>query len=418
VERTEETKEYENFKKLITLNKEDEDNKDTSREIISLVDSNLRDVIKGFVYTRLIKNIKNEQNKHHEPISFFVYDYDINRALADSSLVIRTKDKISEKINEIIPLIPVLTEDNFSDHTVFRAEVLFDTYSNTQRNYIYYFNIEDKWICDSYTNIYKQQLLQDLGHLYFNPNVNRQINTERFQLCSAENFKEENGLLETSFQNIEKLITRLIAGVKEGRKIIADENIILCYKTQIVQEIIKLSQSFLKSEKKHSYSKPEEKNIIQESEDAARKTIIQILKGSVKQEEYAGFFTKDDYIKWVIKKHPTIPKERIESIFQSVTWPRPPAGVTRFIVPATKDHEELIYFISLEHVPSIYNELEFRHSKFKVLSQITEKHFIFFIKKLFKDFTTMGYNDNKIASILNCSPSLVESMKKFIIKCS
>ncbi len=415
--KTELLKEYQQYKDLLSSYKKDDHSKEIQKELLTFIDNNLLGLIRGLVYTRLERNVKGESSRHWGPYSFMIAKEDIIKALSDPALITRIKDKLIEKINELIVNIPSLEKDNYEETNIFSTDVLLEAYSKTFRRYLFYFDYADRDVYDGYLSIYKRTLLPDLSQLYLKPSVNRQINIERFQLCAPENFHEENALRDPDFGNVRKVVDRFLTSVKEGRKIISDDEIILCYKAETVQRIINYSLDFKKP--KIDVGTPTTttgKSAVQEAEEEVRKSAVQILKGSVKQTEYVGFFTKDDYLFWISKKHPKVPKERIEAIFDSITTPKPPAGVTRFTIPATREHPKIIYFIALEQVPLVYQRLDKNKKGFTAASQISQRHFVLFLKKLLNDFTKVGYSNEKIASLLACSPSLVDTMRKNIVK--
>ncbi len=405
---------YLKYKDFILKNKTDDKSaKDILKDIQHLVEDDFASLVEGFVYNRLEKNISKEENRSHEPFSFLVYEYDITKGLSDSSLIKRITDKIQEKMAELIANLPHLTEDSIQNNVLFKEEVLFETYSNAKRFYLFYFDYTNQRIIDNLIEIYKTELLPKLGQLYFRPNINRQINTERFSICSQSNFDEDHALDEISLENIKKLTDKLIISIKEGKKLIVDDEIILSHKVNLILNIIHHAKIFIDT-KSSAVPQVDMGSEIQKNEDLVKKMAIQILRGSVKQDEYVGFFTKQDYIDWIAKKFPEIPFDRIVSIFENVTWPKPPSGVTRFIVQPTKEHGELTYFISLEHVPRVYLKFNFNRKKFDVVSHITERHFLLFLHKLFIDFNAVKYSAGKIAKMFNCTESMVIEMQNTV----
>ncbi len=408
-------KDYLEYKVLIDKNKTDDRNsQEINRDILQMIESNFNGILSGFLFSRFEQNVRKEVNRRKEPYSFFVHDEEIIKALGDPALITKTKDKIQEKIHELNVTSLNLHKDSIGLGFVFKEDILFETYTNTRRTYFFYYDFEDTGIYNGLKHIYREELLPALSSLYFRSNVNRQINPERLQICSEDNFDEEHALQEIAFNNIGKLVDRFIDSVREGRKIIIDEEIKMCFKVKSVQSGLNLSTSHSMASSKVELTAKGAAPLIHQAEEVVRKTALELLKNSVKQEDYIGFFTQSDYISWIGKKHPKVPLERIVDIFKSVTTPKAPAGVTRFTVSATDDHKELIYFIALEHIPRIFENLN--KKKFDVSSHISQRHFLLFVKKLIKSYKAVDYSNTKIASLLNCSEQMIESMIKAAAK--
>ncbi len=410
-------KDYLDFKVLIDKNKmDDKDVHEINRDLLQMIDNNINGIVSGFLFSRFEQNVRQEVDRRKEPYSFFVHDLDIVKSLSDPSLVTKIKDKIQEKVHELNITCLNLNENSIGEGFIFKDDILFETYTNTRRTYLFHYDFEDAGIYGGLKHLYREELLPALSKLYFRSSVNRQINPERLQICSEDNFDDENALQEISFNNISKLVNRFIDSVKEGRKIIIDVEMVLCYMVKAVQEGLRLSTNYSMVSSEVELTAKGAAPLIHQEEDIIRKTTLDILKNSVKQDDYLGFFTQSDYIAWIGKKHPKVPLERVVDIFKSVTWPKAPAGVTRFTVSATSEHKELIYFISLEHVPRIFQNLD--KKKFNLSSHISQRHFLLFIKKLIKGYKAVDYSNKKIAGILDCSEQMVESMIKAAAKVS
>ncbi len=410
-------KDYLDYKVLIDKNQmDDKDAHEINRDLLHMIETNINGVVSGFLFSRFEQNVRQEVNRRKELYSFFVHDQEVIKALSDPSLITKIKDKIREKVHELDVVSLNLSKDSIGEGFIFKEDILFETYTNTRKTYLFYYDFEDAGIYNGLKHLYREQLLPALSRLYFRSNVNRQINPERLQICSEDNFDEENALQEISFNNINKLVNRFIDSVKDGRKIIIDVEIELCYMVKAVQDGINLSTSHSMVSSEVGLTAKGAAPLIHHEEDIIRKTTLDILKNSVKQDDYLGFFTQSDYITWIAKKHPKVPLERVVDIFKNVTWPKAPAGVTRFTVPATDEHKELIYFISLEHVPRIFQNLN--NKKFDLSSHISQRHFLLFIKKLIKGYKAVDYSNRKIAGILDCSEQIIESMIKAAAKVS
>lgn len=415
VTREERLKTYLEYKKLVDHYKQDDSNSpELVKEIQNYLNKNIVEVLAGYLYHRLERNIKGEMNRYGQLITFFVNKDDVIKNFSESSFLARTKEHIKETINECVKAIPSITSESVRKTKLFRSEILLDSYSQAKLDYLFYADPSDLGIVAGYKEIYKKYLLPDLSILYYKSNINRQINPDRFQIASEDNFREENALQEISLSNIGKLAKRLVDSVKEGRKLLSDDEIILSHQVLAVQDLIWLSISATRQS--DNIITATKSSGIHESEEAVRRSVITILKGSMKQEDFIAFYTEDDYISFIYKKHPEIPKDRIQAIFRAATHPKPPAGVTRFIVPQTPQHKEIRYFITLEHIPVIFLKLGLEHKKLDFKANMQERHFVLFLNRLFKDFSTMKYTKEKVAGMLHCPTNMVDTIQKTVMK--
>ncbi len=406
---------YNHFRELIQENIRDDKNIELQKGLNYYINNNLEEISSGFVLSRLEKNIARKVNKHREIISFFVSTDELIKAISAPSLTTAVREKINSNLKKMIANLSILNEETYLNNKLFKVDIPLGIFSTTINNFFFYFDYYDNALLDGYMDIYKSLLLPEIGKFYHKPSINRQINTKNFQICSPENFLKENVLRKPDIYNVKKLIESFLASVKDRRKILNYEDIIFINKVKVVQTAVFLQNKDEKPVIEEAVPNISSMEVIRESEEKVRKLIFNVLKGSIKQKEYAGFFIKEDYIEWIAKKHSDVPIERVETIFDNITTPKPPIGVTRFIIPQTQEHKQLVYFIALDHVPIVFDKLRARKKKpFDLSSHISERHYFLFLKKLINDFSKVGYTSSKIASILNCNSNVIDSMKEFI----
>ncbi len=416
---------YKQFTDLKEESKQKDDIKEIGLNIINLFDENAYEIIEGFLMNRLFEARENKVSKKGSPISFFISHDGIKKNISDVSLISKIRQILDAKIDKTLEDIKLLDEVNIDKNKIFKTDVLLDVNFNVKKSYYYYFDIMDPNITESYLTIYKKRLIPRLKEIYHKEDIFRQINTDTLITCNPGDFDEANCAEGTSLKNLQRLVFKFVNSVNEGRKILEDDEVVFSHKVDTVQRILTATKEYYGSDKKTEEKKTGKTKLEKGKEEFSKeyenvkKLLTRLLKGTIGHDEFAGFFVKEDYIEFVKQRYPALHKDKISEIFETIVNPRPPLGVTRFIVPeqTSKDGKK-IYYIVLEHVPYVFNQLEGRTKNFdsSTILNTKDRHFVIFLKKMLSDFVNLKYSNSKIAQMLKCSEGVVEKMKEVISK--
>ena len=378
-----------------------------------ILKNQLKELVEGFLERRLERNLISELGKDGNPISFLVDDKEIVKRFVSLyeglQLAAQLKKGILDILDRANPL-STLSESGRSvlESTIFGFSVKVDFYSRDFRHFHFYYDLGNLDLEEQYRKFYQMDLLPRLYEVY-KKSMKSYLDRGPIPLCSSEDFTPENAFKIISISNVERLLDKVIQSIEGGRRTVAPESILLCMQGWVVLQIVKNSSMYKETMAEMSDSTKKPQN---DSEyDAIRSLILRILRGSVKQEKYVGFFTQNDYISWVENRHSHVSREKIERIFKSVTWPSPPVGVIRFSIDATESRPKRIYFTAFESVPRIFSGMQGK-GNFLNAEEGIERDFMLFLRKLFKDFSTRNYSESKIASLLKCEIEFLRSMKQ------
>ena len=390
--------------------------KEISQELSTFLDKYCEDLVDEALFEKLYQHYKGQKGKKNKPIIFLSSEEDIANHLIDPSFLNRLKDKVKKSVNKAITDHPVLESHTSNQAKTFKIEVISDPYSYTRLNYYFYYerkNIESlKW----YRNIYSAKLIPLLKIIYDKPNINKQVNVDRFLVCSESDFDEKKCLSEVGFKNIGKLVTKLNEIVQSGQKLLADEDIILVNAIKVIQKVIDLGgvePSILTGlENNNSIVGGTHISTERKKDEDIKNLMLRLITKSVENKDYIGFFLKDDFIRTARNRYPEIDQRRLELLFDQVVTPYPPRGVMKFEVPDNKN--KITYLIAVENIPQIFDQMNIKDLKMANVISMNKQHFILFLKKLFNEYTSSKINDEKIARIMRCTSDKVKQMRSSV----
>ena len=392
-------------------------NKLLVKDFFAFIEKKFPEILEHFLIKNLEKNIilEQEKDKLDKEFSFLLSDHEITRHLSQFSSLNNLENQIIYRLSILSKNIYSIDEIESSKLRIFKEKILLPGFYGEIKNYYYYYNNNNVNLYKAYRIIYSKQLLPKLEKIYFSSNIQQRIMNRNFQVCSRNDFKSENAFQTISFHNIgEFLKNYFFDDSKNIKKILTDQNVILLYKINILRKGLTLYEK-----KNQDFNHQELRDIkvnVLEKEEKIRKSIYNLLKGSLKQTSYFGFFTKEDYINWIHNKYSELPRERIESIFDSVVNPNPPIGVTKFHIPSKDNKDEITYFISIKNVSKIFMDLQNKIDNLDIISNDNIWYFILFLKRLLKEFKLKGLSNKKAAKKLECSEEMLITMKEFVDK--
>ncbi len=413
-------REYKEWDKKIGINAE---MRELTQKIADFVHNNANKLVPEILYDRFKKNLNKKKDKKNREITFLSKPKDIKYHIIDPVFPIKLKNKIGSEIDAVILDIPQFDPQNFVQTETYSyfIEIVTDPYTYSKYKSYFYFDSFDEEVIEGYlNNIYRDTLIPFLKTKYDKNDVFNAVNTGRFALCSPDDFLPENCIKNIARKNISNLVNKIIDLISAGTKFIDQEEITDIYEINLILDMTKVS---LPEKQRKEESKQFKESIeVISPEDQITEQIKEkfriLLKGSVKAaNEYIGFFTKEDYIKWLLPKYREIGYDRLEEIFNKVVNPKPPTGVIKFVVPAASG-ETYYYFISIEEVPAVFSYMvgESKTKKFEDYSNIKKTHFFMFIQKMFKDFRASNFNDERIARYFGTDLRKIQEMRKYIEK--
>lgn len=381
--------------------------------IIYTLENQLKELVEGFLERRLERDFVSDQGKDGTRISFLVEDKEIiDRFIAPYEglqLATQLRKGIREVLEKASPVsIFNELEKTVTESKIFSFSLKMDFYSKDFRRFHFYYELGNLELEEQYQKFYQTDLLPRL-HQVYKKSMQSYLDRGPIPLCSGEDFASEHAFKVISISNIERLLEKVIQSIEGGRRVVSPDSILLCLQSWVVIHVIKNSVGY--KEKVEQIDNPVKDTHVVSEDDAVRSLILRILRGSVKQEKFVGFFTQNDYISWVESRHPNFSREKIEKIFKSVTWPSTPVGVIRFSISATETRPKRVYFTAFESVPRIFSGMQ-KKGKFSIMEDGIERDFMLFLRKLFKDFYDRNYTESKIASLLKCETEFFRSMKQ------
>lgn len=413
-------KEYKERDKRIGINAE---MRELTQKIATFVHDYAKDLVPEILYERFLKNLSKKKNKKNKEITFLSKPKDIKQHITDPVFPVKLKNKISSEIDAVIIDIPQFDPQNFvqTESYSYYIEIITDPYTYSKYKSYFYFDSFDNSVIEGYlNNIYRDTLIPFLKTKYNQTELFNAVNSGKFAVCSPDDFLPENCIKSIARKNISNLVNKIIDLISAGTKFIDQSEIVDIYELRLILDMtsVTLPEEQRKEETKQFKESIEvlspEDQIVEQIKEKFRI----LLKNSVKaSNEYIGFFTKEDYIKWLLPKYREVGYDKLEEIFNKVVNPKPPTGVIKFVVPA-KSGETYYYFISIEEVPAVFSYMvgESKTKKFEDYSNIKKTHFFMFIKKIFKDFRASNFDDSRIAKYFGTDLRKIQEMRRYIEK--
>jgi len=389
--------------------------KEISLEISNFLDKNGSKLIAEALFERLFNHYKNKKGKKNKPILFLSSEEDIAQHLIDPSFLNRLIEKVKKTVEKEVLDAPILEEHSVSpSNTTYKSEIISDPYSYAKLDCYYYYdrkNIESlKW----YRQIYAHNLIPKLKEVYDKPNIYKLINVDRFMVCSPSDFEDKKCTSEIGIKNIGKLITKLNEIVQSGQKLLDDDEIMLVNAVRIAQKIMSLGgvEPSILSGLEGMNALGATISSERKKDDDIKNLYERLLKKSLENKSYVGFFVKDDFIKTAQNRYPELELRRLELLFDQVVTPYPPRGIMKFEV--NSDGKNIMYLVAVESIPQIFDQLNIKDLKISSNISPTKQHFILFMRKLFNEYTVAKMDDTKIAKVLKSTPDKIQYMRSIV----
>ena len=405
---------WEEFKDLLRKLKTSEDHRAVSNEILNFFAPNYKDVITGYLLARFESNVSGKiSKKTQKVISFFTSEEKILETLVDKLLLTTVRQAMKKRVIDLLKKCKPLNESTMYTNLIFKREVVIDHLAGIIKNYYYFLDARNPDIISGYLKIYKEYLINELKAIYNKKNIYNIVNARHLVVAKESDFDPSQTPTSLQYNNLRRLTLLLLRTAEEHRRFFSDDDIVIINKVDTVQHILDLHYQTKVSEEEHIEQKRAEyEGIDPETRRRIADLMIKLLKGSVQHEDYIGFFQKDDYIKWVKQRYREIPHHILSKIFDEVTNPKPPVGVTRFKITDFQSPDgKREYFIALDHVPMVYKKLNL-HGTYDIsrILNIKDRHFLIFLKKLIREFQLLKYTPEHIANILHTDVKTVNEM--------
>ncbi len=425
---------FKKYKELVKKYKEADNrigNQAELKELSGLISAfavdNIEELLPEVLYSRFERNIKKKTDRKKKRISFLSDHQDLKKELTDPVFSIKLKNKVNDVLESSLMNIETFIVEEFKQNVnnSYNIDIVTDPYSYSKYKAYFYFDSYDKSIIDGYVNvIYKEELIPFLREKYEESDIFKAVNTDRFAICSPEDFNPDTCTNSIARKNIQNFVNKLLDFIRTGMKILERKEIMLVYETKIILDMTKITlpSDLQEEERQLNMNSGTTLSADDHITEQIKERFTILLRGSVKaSDQYIGFFRKEDYINWLLPKFKQVGYEKLEEIFNKVVNPRPPTGVIKFVVPSKTTNEKFYYFISMEEIPLVYNymrSLKKDEKKLEDYLNIKKNHFFMFLQKIFKDFNTAHYTEDRIARILSTDVNVVKDMIKYVKKIS
>lgn len=413
-------KKYKDYDQKIGNNKEI---RELVSKILKFVHNHIKEMISEVLYERYQKNLNKKKKSRKKEISFLSTSEDIKKDIIEPIFAVKLKNRIIEEIDSVLADIKLFDPKEFvqNEMNTYCIEIITDPYTYSRYQAYFYFDQFDEEIIDGYLNtIYREVLVPFLKEKYDISDIFKVVNTEKFAICSPNDFEPEHCINPIARKNILNLVSKLIELITNGAKLLEQDEITKVYEIKLIMDMVSISIP-----KGLSEQESELENAIDNASpddqitDQIKEHFRVLLKGSVKaSNEYIGFFRKEDYISWLLPKYREVGYDRLEKIFNSVVNPKPPTGVIKFVVPIPSTGERYYYFISMEEITVVfrYMEKEKQDKTIEDYTNIKRHHFFMFLKQMFKELEFANYTEERIAKYFAADVRTIRDMKKYLEK--
>ena len=389
--------------------------KEISKDIGNFLEKNSQQLIDEVLFERLYKNYKNEKGKKGKQVFFLSDEEDIASSLSDTSFLTRLKDKVKKSIEKVLAEVPILDQTTIGTSKTFKIEIISDAYNYNRINNFYYYDRKDIESLKWYRHIYTYYLIPRLREIYERPTVNKQVNIDRFMICSPSDFEEKKCVSEIGLKNIGKLVVKLVEIVQTGQKLLVDDEIVLVSTIRVIQKIMSFGgvEPSILAGLDSSSTIGSAVNSERKKDEDIKNLYYKLMTKSLENKDYIGFFLKADFIKTAKNRYPEVDLRRLEILFDQVVTPYPPNGIMKFELPLVTG-EKVTYFVAVETIHHIFDQMKIKDLRINNSIGMNKQHFIIFLKKLFSEYSNSKMDDSRIAKILKCDIEKIAIMRSTI----
>lgn len=378
------------------------------QEIQNYLDVHLHPLLEDVLFRQTIRNFKGEMERKDVPVLFLSSPEDLAAQLTDKSFLSKLTQSIRQKISSFLSSVEKMSDQSLELSHLFSHEFTADPYSYNRVISYYYFDRTDKDCVKMYRQIYAGQLVPKLQEFYNRNQIKKLINVDRFTIVSDSDFDKENCLTDVGIKNLTNLVDKLNDIVASGQKLLIDNDIVIVNAAKVVLDLFAMGGLKIANQEKSSTTDPVKRE--QQKDEDIKRMFVKLLKSASYSKDYIGFFLKEDFLQMGRNKYPEVNHRRLEILLDQVTTPHPPAGILLFNAPT--DEGVKTYFIALEMIPQIFEQMNIRDSRTSISVNMDVQHFILFLKKFFQQYQNSDVM--RVAKLLNTTPDYVQHMKQIV----